>query len=107
RRYVLERVDGGEAARIERGGIAPAPRREDVVVDLGPAAEAAALQGAHGHAVLDHEIDVGGLEHEAALGHLAEGPEAQPAFLLRDPGVAGGGVGDLPAVALARWPGHG
>src|SRR5215471_20843942 len=75
RRHVLERVDYGEAARVERGGVAPAPRREDVVVDLGPAAESAALEVAHGHAVLDHEIDVGGLEHEAALGHLAEGHE--------------------------------
>jgi hypothetical protein len=44
RRHVLERVDDGEAARVERGGVAPAPRREDVVVDLGPAAESAALR---------------------------------------------------------------
>ena len=99
-------MDDGEAARVERGGVAPAPRREDVVVDLGPAAESAALQVAHGHAILDHEIDVGGLEHEAALGHLAEGHEAQPVFILEDPGVALVGVGDLLEVALAREHGH-
>ena len=99
-------MDDGEAARVERGGVAPAPRREDVVVDLGPAAESAALQVAHGHAVLDHEIDVGGLEHEAALGHLAEGHEAQPVFVLEDPGVARVGVGDLLEVALAREHGY-
>src|SRR5262249_40262786 len=56
RGHVLERVDDGEAARVDRGGVAPAPRREDVVVDLGPATEPAALQVAYGHAVLDHEI---------------------------------------------------
>src|SRR6185436_7146968 len=47
RRHVLERVDDGEAARVERGSVAPAPRGEDIVVDLGPAAEPAALQVAH------------------------------------------------------------
>ncbi len=106
RRHVLERVDDGEAACVERGSVAPTPRREDVVVDLGPAAEPAALQVAHRHAVLDHEIDVGGLEHEAALGHLAEGHKAQPVIVLEDPGVVRGGIGDLFEVALAREHGH-
>src|SRR5262249_58083530 len=56
RRHVLERVDDGEAARVERGGVAPAPRREDGVVYLRPAAQSAALQGTPRHAGLDPEI---------------------------------------------------
>src|SRR5262249_51371306 len=88
------------------GGVAPAPRRGDVVGDLGPAPEPAGPQRAYGDAGLDHEIKVGGLEHEAAARYFSEGHEKQPGFAPDDPGAARVGGGDLLEVALAREHGH-
>jgi hypothetical protein len=46
------------------------------------------------------------MKKHGTLGHLAEGHEAQPLFVLEDPDVARVGVGDLLEVALAREHGH-